>query len=124
MRDVVSIVIVLMVSGGTAGLAQHWPHWRGPTHNGVSTETRLPDTWSAECAPTTPVQPTSAEGGPSASDDRLPRSGRSDRAAAISRGGRWFPRCARIFENPKHLGKLPLPAYSGSTPSSGATPSS
>ena len=34
----------------TTGLAQHWPHWRGPTHDGVSLEKGLPDTWSATCA--------------------------------------------------------------------------
>src|SRR5918992_186045 len=33
-------------------LAQNWPHWRGPSHNGVSTEKNLPDTWSAACAGT------------------------------------------------------------------------
>jgi outer membrane protein assembly factor BamB len=31
----------------TSGLAQSdWPHWRGPSHNGVSEETDLPTIWS------------------------------------------------------------------------------
>src|SRR5688572_23922644 len=53
-RSVLALMTLLTAFGAT-GMAQHWPHWRGPSHNGVSTETRLPDTWSAECAPTTPM---------------------------------------------------------------------
>ena len=52
MRNVSSLMVVLMVSGSSAGLAQHWPHWRGPTHDGVSLETGLPVSWSAVCTPT------------------------------------------------------------------------
>src|SRR3954449_10811619 len=25
---------------------ENWPSWRGPSHNGISTETNLPITWS------------------------------------------------------------------------------
>ena len=52
MRNAFGLMIVLLVTGNTAGLAQHWPHWRGPTHDGVSAEKGLPDTWSATCAAT------------------------------------------------------------------------
>ena len=31
----------------TTLLADNWPHWRGPTHDGVSKETGLPIKWSA-----------------------------------------------------------------------------
>jgi outer membrane protein assembly factor BamB len=30
----------------SADLAANWPHWRGPTRNGISTETGLPTKWS------------------------------------------------------------------------------
>ncbi len=35
MRNVLGLMIVLLVSGSHAGLAQHWLHWRGPTHDGA-----------------------------------------------------------------------------------------
>ena len=28
--------------------AANWPHWRGPNHNGVSSEKGLPVEWSEE----------------------------------------------------------------------------
>jgi outer membrane protein assembly factor BamB len=60
------IITALVCCTSTATLfAQQWPQWRGPTRNGVSTETNLPVHWSA------------------------------------TNGVSW---------------KLPLPAYSGSTP--------
>jgi outer membrane protein assembly factor BamB len=65
MRILVGLILLIALPGTTTGLAQHWPHWRGPTHDGVSVEKNLPDTWSA------------------------------------TQGVAW---------------KLPLPAYSGSTP--------
>ena len=42
MRNVVALIVVLKLSATTVGLAQHWPHWRGPTHDGVSAEKNLP----------------------------------------------------------------------------------
>jgi outer membrane protein assembly factor BamB len=33
-------------------LADDWPHWRGPTRNGISSETGWRDTWPAEGPPT------------------------------------------------------------------------
>ena len=40
---------LLAFLAGTALMANTWPHWRGPTHNGVSAETNLPVSWGAEC---------------------------------------------------------------------------
>ena len=68
MRSVLSLIVVALFSGSTAGLAQHWPHWRGPTHDGVSTEKGLPDTWSAVCAATA-FEDAEAPGGPFDSPD-------------------------------------------------------
>ncbi|MEX2262346.1 MAG: PQQ-binding-like beta-propeller repeat protein [Bryobacteraceae bacterium] len=38
------ILISLSVAG--IALAENWPHWRGPDHNGISRETGLPVKWS------------------------------------------------------------------------------
>lgn len=40
-------LIAVLVLGSLATLrAENWPSWRGPTHNGISTETNLPSKWS------------------------------------------------------------------------------
>jgi hypothetical protein len=112
MRLFVGLMIAVSVSGNTS-LAQHWPHWRGPSHDGVSTETRLPDSWSAECAPTTPAPEAS---GPSAVEGGVAQRG-GQRPGGGNFEGR--PIVATVCENivTKNVAwKLPLPAYSGSTP--------
>ncbi len=65
MRKLLPLVCLSILAASTTLLADNWPHWRGPTHDGVSKETGLPIKWSA------------------------------------TEGVAW---------------KLPLPAYSGSTP--------
>jgi outer membrane protein assembly factor BamB len=40
-------LVVALLSMSASLMAENWPHWRGPTANGVSTEERLPATWSA-----------------------------------------------------------------------------
>ena len=64
MRNVFLLIVLIKLSATTAGWAQHWPQWRGPTQNGVSAETQLPDAWNAECAATPTPRP--EIGGPSA----------------------------------------------------------
>src|SRR5688572_23420225 len=73
MRNVFALIIAVTASTATVP-AQHWPTWRGPTHDGVSTEKNLPDTWSATCAGTADfAAPSPAIGGPSAdADDQRP----------------------------------------------------
>ena len=41
-----SLIASLSVAGALA--AEDWPHWRGPTHDGVSGETGLPVQWDTE----------------------------------------------------------------------------
>jgi outer membrane protein assembly factor BamB len=51
MRTLASAAFVLIVSSGlvSSGLAaENWPQWRGPSGHGVSVESRLPTTWSAD----------------------------------------------------------------------------
>ena len=56
--------LAFVTFGGTTALAQHWPHWRGPTHDGVSLETNLPVSWGAECKPESPAPAPAAAGQP------------------------------------------------------------
>src|SRR5690242_1911193 len=112
MRNVLVLIVLMKMSATTVGWAQHWPHWRGPTHDGVSTETRLPETWGAECAGSA-AEDDATPGGPSAADDQ--RGGQ--RPAGQNFEGR--PIVATVCDNivTKNIAwKLPLPAYSGSTP--------
>ena len=46
MRKLILALCVSVVGSATL-FATNWPNWRGPTLNGVSTETGLPTTWSA-----------------------------------------------------------------------------
>src|ERR687897_1063185 len=50
MRSSVVILVLLSIVGASrvpdSGPAE-WPHWRGPSMDGVSTEKNLPTTWSA-----------------------------------------------------------------------------
>jgi outer membrane protein assembly factor BamB len=47
MRKPVAIGLLLLASIGTSLFADTWPHWRGPSMDGVSPETGLPTKWSA-----------------------------------------------------------------------------
>jgi outer membrane protein assembly factor BamB len=46
-RSCTPIAIVMALTASLPLVASNWPNWRGPTRNGVSTETGLPTTWSA-----------------------------------------------------------------------------
>jgi outer membrane protein assembly factor BamB len=47
MRKLLTPVCLLILAASTTLLGDNWPHWRGPTRDGVSTETGLPIKWSA-----------------------------------------------------------------------------
>jgi outer membrane protein assembly factor BamB len=117
MRNALGLTIMLMFATAATGLAQNWPHWRGPTHDGVvSGESNLPVSWGAECA--TAADAESASSGPRGEGDwgesqpPRPRPGEP--------GGREGRPLASIacaeFTTTNVTWKLPLPAYSGSTP--------
>ena len=107
-------------AGGTAGIAQHWPHWRGPSHNGVSSETGLPVSWGAECAADDAGIRTT---GRWTGRLRTPQPFRHRKRRKAARGGggnregRPLTSIACTNFTTKNVAwKLPLPAYSGSTP--------
>ena len=41
------LTLALIVSAAASLAADTWPHWRGPSRDGISTEKGLPTTWSA-----------------------------------------------------------------------------
>src|SRR5215510_1686544 len=47
-RKWLSLASTLMVCASVTLLADNWPQWRGPSLDGVSTETSLPVKWSAK----------------------------------------------------------------------------
>ena len=47
MRKLLPLVCLSILAASTTLLANNWPHWRGPTHDGVSKEIGLPVKWSA-----------------------------------------------------------------------------
>ena len=43
-RSAITLVLISLL--GVSLIADNWPHWRGPSMDGISTETGLPTTWS------------------------------------------------------------------------------
>ena len=41
------LTLALIASTAASLAAETWPHWRGPSRDGISTEKGLPTTWSA-----------------------------------------------------------------------------
>jgi len=42
-----TLLAIAITSSVVSLHAENWPHWRGPSHNGISTEKNLPIKWSA-----------------------------------------------------------------------------
>ena len=117
MRRFLVVTVLLTFLATTPGSAQHWPHWRGPSHDGVSTETGLPVTWGAECVGTPPGEVADqAIGGPSAAAVGQPPPRRPGGPGGGPQGRPIVPIACNDFETTNIAWKLPLPAFSGSTP--------
>jgi len=114
-KNLTGLVAALVVCGSTAGLAQHWPHWRGPSFDGVSTENGLPTTWSATCADVR-ASGDGGLGGPSAADEPDGQRGGQRFGGGNFEGRPIVPTVCANIETRNVAWKLPLPAYSGSTP--------
>ncbi len=103
--------LALVMLGGVTATAQHWPHWRGPTHDGVSLEKELPVAWGAECKSRSP-----AADGPASPPPGPPPPGRGRGRGQFGEGRPLTsPGCTDV-DTRNVAWKLPLPAYSGSTP--------
>jgi len=122
MRALLVSTFVLTVAAGTALLGSDWPSWRGPSNNGVSAETGLPVSWGASCAdaPTAPAPSADAAAtAPAATPPPPPGQGPGPGGRG-GRGGRegrpLTPFSCTKLETRNVAWKIPLPAYSGSTP--------
>jgi outer membrane protein assembly factor BamB len=95
----------------------NWPHWRGPSHDGVSRETALPVSWGAKCADAPPAEPAASSPAPTPEPAAAPPQGRGGGRGGGGREGRPLVSvsCGKI-ETTNVAWKLPMPAYSGSTP--------
>ena len=124
MRALLVSTFVLTLAAGTALLGSDWPSWRGPSNNGVSAETGLPVSWGASCAdaPTAPApSPDAAATAPPAATPPSPPPGQGPGPGGRGgRGGRegrpLTPFSCTKLETKNVAWKIPLPAYSGSTP--------
>lgn len=115
MRVLFSLTSILTLAAGSALLAGDWPHWRGPSHNSVSSETGLPVTWGAKCADAPAAPPAAAGADPAAQGAGQPPQGRGGRGGG--REGRPLtPFTCTNLETQNVAWKIALPAYSGSTP--------
>ena len=116
MRILLSTTILLSLSGGTMALAQHWPHWRGPSHDGVSTETGLPVSWGAECTPSASGPDVGARGPAVRAAPEAPAPAPQGRGGGRGEGRPMTSMACKDFQTKNMAWKLPMPAYSGSTP--------
>ena len=103
MRIALFISSLLVVAASHTLFAENWPHWRGPARDGSSAEVGLPVSWGATCKAGAGAKPA--------------------QAAPQGRGGFGFgegrpitPLACTDFDTTNVAWRLPLPAYSGSTP--------
>ncbi len=121
MRIVLVLIGLLALQPRAEVGSGNWPHWRGPSHDGVSRETGLPVSWGARCAdalaasePAAGSRAVSSEAAPAPSQGRQ---GRQGGRGGGNREGRPLvsASCSKI-ETTNVAWRLPMPAYSGSTP--------
>src|SRR5688572_367105 len=122
MRTLATLTCTLLLLASVA-TAENWPHWRGPSRNGVSGEVGLPSSWGAKCA-TASLDSPQIPFGPRSNPVAALVTQRGQRGGGGGGGGGFggfggrplIPlNCTEFVEN-NIAWKLRLPAYSGSTP--------
>lgn len=116
MRALLSLTSIVTLAASTALIASDWPHWRGPSHNGVSTDKGLPVTWGATCKDPAPAPAAEPAAQPAAQAAPGQRGGRGRGGGGGREGRPLTPFSCKNLETENVAWKLPLPAYSGSTP--------
>jgi outer membrane protein assembly factor BamB len=117
MRKFLPLTCALTFLAGATLVADNWPQWRGPSHNGVSAETNLPASWSATCTSRAPMPEAATPASLSTDAIEVP-DGQRGRGRG---GGRQAqdppaPTPCTQYETENVAWRIPLPAYSGSTP--------
>ena len=115
MRASFTLTSILTVAAGAALIGADWPSWRGPSNNGVSTETGLPVTWGASCADAAAAAPAPASAAGAEPAPAAAQPGRG-RGGGGREGRPLTPFACTKLETENVAWKLPLPAYSGSSP--------
>jgi outer membrane protein assembly factor BamB len=122
MRYALVFMSLLTLLSSHTLVATNWPHWRGPSRDGVSTDAGLPVSWGATCLSEAP-----ASEPPAAAPTSPPPTPGPPGRGGFGRGGRgrggFFgggrpitPLACKDFTTTNVAWRLPLPAYSGSTP--------
>jgi outer membrane protein assembly factor BamB len=116
MRILLVLIALITVSASHTLVADNWPHWRGPQRNGTSVETGLPVSWGATCkSEVAPAAPAPAPD-PASSGRGGGRGGRGGFGGFGQEGRPIAPLSCKEFDTTNVAWRLPLPAYSGSTP--------
>jgi outer membrane protein assembly factor BamB len=118
MPFVLALIGFLALQSAPDRASGNWPHWRGPSHDGVSRETDLPVSWGARCADAPAAGTPAASPAPAPEPAPAPPQGRGGRrGGGGGREGRPIVSvsCDKI-ETTNVAWKLAMPAYSGSTP--------
>ena len=111
-RFALTVASLLVFAASHTLLADNWPNWRGPHRNGTTTETGLPVSWGATCKVGSPAPAAAAE--PAAPGQG--RGGRGRGGGFGMEGRPITPLACSDFDTTNVAWRLPLPAYSGSTP--------
>src|SRR5690606_34017866 len=110
-----SLTSILSFAAGSALLADDWPHWRGPSHNSVSTETNLPVTWGAKCLDGLDADAASNSTFDVPDGATAPQQGRGGRGGGAPQGGRegrpMTPFSCANLDTQNVAWKIALPAY-------------
>ncbi|HZI51471.1 MAG TPA: hypothetical protein VFE29_06585, partial [Terriglobia bacterium] len=113
-----AVVISTLLFMASVTLAENWPHWRGPSRDGVSREVGLPAAWGAKCATASIDSPRIFGTTPIAVDARVSQRGQGGFGGfgGFGQGRPIIPLGCTEFAETNIAWKLRLPAYSGSTP--------
>jgi outer membrane protein assembly factor BamB len=113
MRYVLIVTSLLTFLAGNVLVASDWPQWRGPSRNGVSSDTGLPVSWGATCVEDSAPAPAAA---PAPAGRGGGFGGGRGRGGGFGEGRPITPLACTEFDTTNVAWRLPLPAYSGSTP--------
>lgn len=113
MRKLSLLTCAVTLAASASLLADNWPHWRGPSFDGVSRETNLPVSWGAECVPDPNGEAAVAAAAPAEQPGQ--GQGRGRGRGEVSQAAAPLPACVD-FKTQNVAWRLRLPAYSGSTP--------
>jgi outer membrane protein assembly factor BamB len=115
MRSILTLTFAV-AAGSLVWADTNWPAWRGPSHNGISTETNLPVTWGATCGSADSTATTDTNEAPDGATMQQGRGGGRGFGGGGQEGRPLIALNCPDMKTTNVAWKLPLPAFSGSTP--------